>query len=116
MVVGSSLLIKVNRMSTKQIRHNSIVSVVDDGDNTYSFYGRVIKTLADNYFLWLCSGLHFHITKGDKLKLESYKGYYNTKGRLIPMTSLRRLKIQASRYHGHFAYNTPLDYKQIKRN
>lgn len=97
-----------------KIRHNSVVQLKDEDGALYSFYGRVIKSLPDNKFLWLCCGLHFRVSDISQIELSDYKGYKNHKGRFIPMTSLRKLKIAAKRFHYEFAHNTPLDYEYIK--
>ena len=98
-------------MSTK-IRHNTVVREKDQW-----FYGRVIRTLPDGYVLWLCCGLHFHINHVDELEADGYKGFMsNSEGRFIHMTTLRKLKQRATRYHGRNVWNTPLDYEFIRKS
>jgi hypothetical protein len=94
----------------RKLRRNMIV--MEEGG---VFYGRIIRSLPNNEYLWLCSGLHFRITSGETLHPVSYKGYFNAKGRFVHMTTLRNLKRMAQRYHGKNAFNTPLDYQFIKR-
>jgi len=70
--------------------------------------------LPDGRVFWLCCGYHFHITPVDQLIADGYKGtasFYGT--RFIYMTTLRRLKKRAQRFHYDFAHNTPLDYELI---
>lgn len=94
------------------IRRNSIV-LPKDGSRV--FYGRVIRSLPNNEFLWLDSGLYFHVSHRDDLVLSDYRGYRDHKGHFIRMISLRNLKRMARKYHGAAAFNTPLDYEYIKR-
>lgn len=96
----------------KKIRRNSVVFPKDKGR---AFYGRVIRSLPNDEFLWLDSGLYFHISHRDDLELSDYKGYTDYRGHFIPMTSLRNLKRMARKYHHEAAFNTPLDYEFIKR-
>lgn len=97
----------------KVIRRNTVV-VHKKG----SFYGRVIRMLSDGRVFWLCSGYHFHITKPEDLEATGYKGRWIDKWdfsgkRWSHMTTLRRLKKRATRYHDQYAHNTPLDYHNI---
>lgn len=89
------------------IKRNSIVLIG-------SFYGRVIKKLPENRFLVLCCGLHFH-SVGSDYPESDYKGYIDTRGKFVKMTSIRTLKKLAARYHGSNAHNTPNDYEFINQ-
>lgn len=95
-----------------KLKRNDVVLVKN-------FYGRVVKNLPDNRVLVLCCGLHFwsipvNWPKADYLGYR-YKRYdYKPTKRFIYMTSLRKLKKKAARYHGKFAHNTPINYEYIK--
>ncbi len=78
-----------------------------------TFYGRVIRTLPESKVMWLCCGLHFHITHKDDLEISTYNGYIDHRGRHVPMTSIRQLKKRARQFHGKYAHKTPLDYEFI---
>lgn len=105
-------------LKKKLIRHNTVVMLKDHG----CFFGRVIKSLPDDKFLWLCGGLHFRISKASDLVVhDDYNGFKKEKWnnrryyvRQVYMTTLRNLKREAKRYHGENAFNTPLDYTYIQ--
>ena len=105
------------------------------------FYGRVVRKIGDDSVMWICCGLHIHVTKVDDLEVVDYVGrpefapsgtvrYFNRRpdGRLDfssvkferpPrfefMTSLHKLKKSAARYHGKNVWKTPIDYEFIRR-
>ncbi len=126
------------------MRRNDIVRQNSDG----YFFGRVIRVLDSEAVLWICSGLHIHVTPMSDLVVENdYRGYvdkrdyypktkwqngmpkyevdadgneiypkpYLTVHRIVRMTSLRRMKQRASRYHGRNVWKTSLDYEFISR-
>lgn len=120
------------------MRRNNIVRYADERS---WFYGRVIKLVGDDSVMWLCSGLHFHVSKMSELVVCDYKGspewapegsirYYHRKPdgsidftrikferkpRFDRMTSLKTLKRRATRYHGRNVWKTPEDYEFIRR-
>lgn len=106
----------MSKLIKKAIRRNSVVIL-----KTGAFYGRVIRVLEDGRIFWLCCGYHFHISKPEDLDV-GYKGSMKYRGcnrdqlAFIHMTTLRRLKIRASRFHYEYAHNTPLDYWAIKNH
>lgn len=91
------------------MRHNSVVRLKDNW-----FYGRVVRMLPDDKVLWICCGKYIHISDKKNLIEDGYKGMspYSS-GRWIPMTSLRKLKQIATKYHGRNVWKTPLDYEFI---
>lgn len=119
------------------MRRNDVVTFKD---GSYSFYGRIVKRVDPDHVMWICSGLHIHVSKDSDLEVQDYKGkneympgmtinYFNRHpngdlnfssikfqrpARFIPMTSLRRLKQRASRFHGKDAWNTSMDYKYLR--
>lgn len=104
----------------KPIRRNTIVRHKEG-----TFYGRVIRVLPNGDIFWLCCGYHFHISPPENLVADGYKGstfqrwdsINNTSREHYSfMTTLRRLKISATRFHHRYAHNTPLDYKHIRRH
>jgi hypothetical protein len=115
------------------MRRNDIVTYAD---GTYSFYGRVIKHIGDDSVMWICSGLHFHVSKVSDLEVTDYTGRmestpsdglvryfhrgrngvkFERKPRFIPMTSLHKLKRRATQFHGRNVWKTPPDYWAIRR-
>lgn len=52
------------------MRRNDVVRLKDDG----VFFGRIIRII-DDKALWICSGLHIHLTPLDRLEKTDYKGY-----------------------------------------
>jgi len=119
------------------MRRNDVVSYKGGG---YAFPGRIIKRIGSDRVMWLCCGLHFHVTKIDDLEILDYKGrfefapdgkvtYYKRRGNgrhnyskikferkphFFHMTSLRKLKQRASQHHGRDAWKTPEDYEFIR--
>jgi len=107
------------KLPKHHIRRNTVV-IHRNG----TFYGRVIRLLPDGTVFWLCTGLHFRISKAEDLEV-GYKGYYapcwnsatsQSEERFVPMTTLRRLKKRAQQFHYGFAHNTPLDYEFIRKD
>lgn len=100
-----------------KIKRNTVIREKDRW-----FYGRVIKTLPDGTVLWICCGLHFHVSRTEDLIADGYKGRWDSgylcdqKPKFAHMTTLRKLKQRATRYHGRNVWNTPLDYRYIERN
>lgn len=119
------------------LRRNDIVMMKTDNDSYYPFYGRIVRIIGDKA-LWICSGLHIHLTPSSKLEKMNYKGkmewtitpgkvnYYDRDEdgflifekikfsrppRFVRMTTLRKLKQRASRYHGRNIWKTPLNYE-----
>lgn len=106
-----------------------------------TLYGRIVRRVGDDSFLWICCGLHIHIDRQEDLEVVDYKGRpefstdgvieYFHRGRdgwpdfsrkkfsrptfFIPMPTLRELKQSASRYHGRNVWKTPEDYDFIQR-
>lgn len=96
------------------LKRNSVVLV-------NSFYGRVVKRMPNNRWLVLTCGLHFYSVPND-FPASDYKGYYNKKwndksnqkGRFIRITTLRKLKKRARKFHYEFSHNTPENYEHIQ--
>lgn len=116
------------------MRRNDVVRLKNDG----FFFGRVIRII-DDKALWICCGLHFHLTPIKDLEVTNYKGKmewtnsdgvmyyyhrdkdgfldfdrgikYKRPARFIHMTTLRKLKQRATGYHGRNVWKTPLDYE-----
>lgn len=87
---------------------NKVVSVGLD-------YGRVVKKLKDGRYLVLTTGLYFYSI--DAPAVVGYTGYnvcVNGKTRRVRMTTLRKLKKRAARFHFENAHNTPDDYEYIQ--
>lgn len=119
------------------MRRNDVVTYKD---GNYPFYGRVVRRVEPGSVLWICNGLHIHLSRIADLSVQSYKGkseympgmlisYFNRHpdgtlnfssvkfqrpARFIPMPSLRRMKQLASRFHGKDAWKTSLDYEFIR--
>lgn len=126
------------------MRRNDVVRYKENG----CFYGRIIRII-DNKALWICCGLHFHLTPLENLQKEDYKGReewspsgdgkvqyferdkdgntvyldeewsvpsvkFTRPVRFIRMTTLRKLKQRATRYHGKNVWKTPIEYEYIK--
>lgn len=115
------------------MKRNDIVRKDADG----WFYGRVVRVLDPETVLWICCGLHIHVTKKEALVVDNaYGGFIerktvyakgNHKGiggdehisetsRLRRLPTLRRLKQLASRYHGRNVWRTALDYEFLRRD
>lgn len=121
------------------MRRNDVV--MKSREDMYRFYGRVVRIVGDKA-LWICCGLHIHLTPVKDLEVVDYKGriewcpwedgmkpyYHKTKDgwpdwerikykrpadRFERMPTLRKLKQMASRYHGKNVWKTPLDYKSL---
>lgn len=119
------------------MRRNDVVTFKD---GTYAFYGRVVKRVHPDSVMWICTGLHIHISKITDLAVQSYKGTseyipgmsisyfhrhldgtlnfssvkFQRPARFLPMPTLRRLKQMASRFHGTDAWRTTLTYPFIR--
>jgi hypothetical protein len=120
------------------MRRNDVVRYRNNG----VMYGRVVRFIDPETVLWICNGLHIHLTAVADLEVCDYKGrweftgtgdtvvyYRREKGpcrrfgvrkfecprRFDHMTSLRRLKQRASFYHHENAWKTPLDYQYLTR-
>ena len=96
------------------MRRNDIVRLPEGW-----FYGRVIRIIKDKVngdkAFWVDCGLNFNLTPVSKLEMDGYKGRIDSDSeRFVPMTSLRKLKQRASKYHGKDAWNTPLDYEYMR--
>jgi hypothetical protein len=119
------------------MRRNDVVTFKD---GNYAFYGRIVKRVGPDHVMWICSGLHIHVSKVSELEVQAYKGKsefmpglsinyfhrhpngelnfsaikFQRPARFIPMTSLRRLKQMAARFHGRDAWNTSTDYEYLR--
>lgn len=120
------------------VKRNDVVMFADE--RMYRFYGRVIRKVGTDRVLWICCGLHFHLSKIEDLVVDNdYKGYLEYSGhgdvvkyferdgmwntdvvkferpkRFIRMTTLRKLKQRATQYHGRNVWRTPLDYEFLQ--
>jgi len=121
------------------MRRNDIIMFKEV--DMYRFYGRVVRIIEDKA-LWICCGLHIHLTPIEDLEVVDYKGkpewsvdgeihyYHKDKtgwpdfervrwsrpaDRWTYMPTIRKLKQAASRYHGRNVWKTPLDYECISR-
>jgi len=120
------------------MKRNSIV--MTNKVDMYRFYGRIVRII-DDKALWICCGLHIHLTPLKDLEhvtdyvgspewsTDGMKTYYHRDKDGWPdfsrvkfqrpahlfnrMTSLRKLKQLASRYHGRNVWKTPLDYESL---
>lgn len=98
----------------RKLKRNDVVLRVEDIQNGgWRPYGRVWRRLDEDTVVVIDEGLCVTIGKDDDFVPTDYKGLHKEAGerhnnRLLrkrwfrPMTSLRRLKYNASRYHPYF--------------
>jgi hypothetical protein len=87
-----------------------------DGVRDGGMFGRVWRRIDENHVQVIESGKHVRIYNEKDIDLANeYKGYVDLKtGRLIRMTSLRKLKKNARDYNAHFGGCNFLGRKHTK--
>lgn len=99
-------------LAKKTLRRNTLVVYAYNP----AFCGRVVRTLPDGSVLWITMSMRFFIDWPETLYTDRYPVWRNRNGKVRPEMSLREFKRKARRWHGSFAFNTPLDYKEIQDN
>jgi hypothetical protein len=121
------------------MKRNDVVMIAKP--DLYRLYGRIVRII-DDKALWICCGLHIHLTPISMLEKVDYVGtwewchsdevvnYYHKDKDGYPtswvprwsrpphfqyMPTLRKLKQMASRYHKRNVWKTPLDYEFLTK-
>ncbi len=96
-------------LTKKLIRRNTLVVYWWNP----AFAGRVIRVLEDGSVFWVTFTGRFMIHWPEALMTGNYPVWYRRNGKILPEMNVRNFKRFAARFHGSYAWNTPLDYKEI---